>query len=51
MTNQEIKDRAPKKRLGDKINLTKEELSKIGLQQLNAYKSKRISKNGIFIEF
>lgn len=49
MTIEEIRKNAPK-RLSDKVKLTKEELSKIGLTQLNAYKSKRKFKKGMFIE-
>lgn len=43
-------DKQKPKRLSDKVNLTKEELSKIGLQQLNAYKSKRIKRNYLVLE-
>lgn len=48
MTNQEIKDNTP--RLSDKVKLTKEQLSKIWLQQLNAYRSKPKSRNATLIE-
>ena len=51
MTIDEIRKKAPKKdRLHEKVNLTKEQLSKIGLQQLNAYKSKRRKGNDVYIE-
>ena len=49
MTIEEIRKNAPR-RLIDKVKLTKEELSKIGLSQLNAYKSKRKFKKEMFIE-
>lgn len=49
MTIEEIRKNAPK-RLSDKVKLTKEELSKIGLTQLNAYKPKRKFKKEMFIE-
>ena len=49
MTIEEIKKNAPT-RLNDRVKLTKDEISKIGLSQLNAYKSRRKSKNGVFIE-
>jgi hypothetical protein len=49
MTPQQIKDNAPK-RLMDKVKLTMDELRKIGLSQLNAYKSKRKFKKESFIE-
>ena len=48
MTKQEIRDNKP--RLADKVRLTKEQLSKIGLQQLNAYKFKRKRRNTTFLE-
>nr|DAN04645.1 MAG TPA: hypothetical protein [Caudoviricetes sp.] len=49
MNIEEIRKNAPK-RLSDKVKLTKDELSKIGLTQLNAYKSKRKFKKEVFIE-
>lgn len=49
MTIEEIRANAPKQ-LSNKVNLTKEELSKVGLTQLNAYKSKRKFKKTMFIE-
>lgn len=49
MTIEGIRANKPK-RLSAKVNLTKEELSKIGLTQLNAYKSKRKFKKTMFLE-
>jgi hypothetical protein len=49
MTPQQIKENAPK-RLADKVKITRDELSKIGLSQLSEYKSKRKFKKESFIE-
>lgn len=54
MTHEEAKKmgatQGDKVRLSDKVKLTKEDLSKIGLVQLNTYKSKRRRKNEVYLE-